>query len=139
MTKIEYDEKLEENLTNLVGRMKTEIYRSQPSSLILYAYAGCISDEEADWISAYAKNKGLEIYAIGGIQKCADGFISCSPFEVLAYFKNAGEVITDMFHGSFFSIITHRKFASLVRKSTTGTYGNEEKLTNLLSCLHLKE
>lgn len=107
--------------------------------LVLYAYAGRISDEEADWISAYAKKKGLKIYAIGGIQKCADRFINCSPFEVLAYFKNAEEVITDTFHGSIFSIITHRKFASLVRKSTAGTYGNEEKLTNLLSCLHLKE
>ena len=107
--------------------------------LILYAYAGRISDEEADWISAYAKKKNLKVYAIGGIQKCADRFINCSPFEVLAYFKNAQEVITDTFHGSIFSIITHRNFAALVRKSVGTSYGNEEKLTDLLIRLGLQD
>ena len=73
--------------------------------LILYAYAGRISNDEAKWIAEYAKKKKLKIYAIGGIQKCADQFVDCSPFEVLAYFRNAEEVITDTFHGSIFSII----------------------------------
>lgn len=107
--------------------------------LILYAYSGRISDQEADWIAAYAKKKKLKIYAIGGIQKCADKFIDCSPFEVLAYFKNAEEVITDTFHGSIFSVITHRRFTTLVRKSVGNSYGNEEKLTDLLERLALTE
>lgn len=105
--------------------------------LILYAYSGRISDKEADWIADYAKKKGLMIYALGGIQKCADRFIDCSPFEVLSYFKNAEEVITDTFHGSIFSIITHQKFTALVRKSIGNSYGNEEKLTDLLKKLNL--
>ena len=105
--------------------------------LILYAYAGRISNSEADWISTYAKKKSLKVYAIGGIQKCADCFIDCSPFEVLAYFKNAEEVITDTFHGSIFSIITHRPFTTLIRKSIGDNYGNEEKLCDLLKRLKL--
>lgn len=105
--------------------------------LILYAYSGRISDQEADWISVYAKKKHFKVYAIGGIQKCADRFIDCSPFEVLAYFQNAEEVITDTFHGSIFSVITHRKFTTLVRKSEGNSYGNEEKLTDLLERLKL--
>ena len=105
--------------------------------VVLYAYAGRISDEEADWISQYAKAKKLKVYAIGGIQKCADRFIDCSPFEVLAYFRNAEEVITDTFHGSIFSVITHREFTTLVRKSAGNSYGNEEKLTDLLKRLNL--
>ncbi len=105
---------------------KTEKY------LILYAYSGRISDREADWVKEYAKKKGLKIYTIGGIQKCASRFIDCSPFEVLAYFRNAEEVITDTFHGSIFSIITGRRFTTLVRKSIGDAYGNEEKLTDLL-------
>lgn len=105
--------------------------------LILYAYSGRITDKEADWIAAYAKKKKLKVYAIGGIQKCADRFIDCSPFEVLAYFKNAEEVITDTFHGSIFSVITHRRFTTLVRKSVGNSYGNEEKLTDLLERLQL--
>lgn len=107
--------------------------------MVLYAYAGRISDEEADWIAKYAKRKNMKVYAIGGIQKCADRFIDCSPFELLAFFKNAEEVITDTFHGSIFSIITHRKFSSLVRVSTGENYGNEEKLVDLLSRLRLTE
>ena len=109
----------------------------QEKYMILYAYAGRISDRESDWITKYAKKKNLKVYAIGGIQKCADRFIDCSPFEVLAYFKNAEEVITDTFHGSIFSIITHRPFTTLVRKSVGNSYGNEEKLVDLLNRLGL--
>ncbi|HEY9060631.1 MAG TPA: polysaccharide pyruvyl transferase family protein [Pseudobacteroides sp.] len=113
--------------------------RSTEKYLILYAYSGRISDKEADWITAYAKRKNLKVYAIGGIQKCADRFIDCSPFEVLAYFQHAEEVITDTFHGSIFSIITHRNFVTIVRKSLGNSYGNEEKLTDLLERLGLRE
>lgn len=107
--------------------------------LILYAYSGRITDKEADWIAAYAKKKKMKVYAIGGVQKCADRFIDCSPFEVFAYFKNAEEVITDTFHGSIFSVITHRRFTTLVRKSIGNSYGNEEKLTDLLERIQLTD
>ncbi|MCI7503571.1 MAG: polysaccharide pyruvyl transferase family protein [Clostridium sp.] len=113
--------------------------RSEEKYLILYAYAGRISNEEAEWIATYAKKKNLKVYAIGGIQKCADRFVDCSPFEVLAYFRNADEVITDTFHGSIFSVITHRPFTTLIRKSLGNSYGNEEKLGDLLKRLKLEE
>lgn len=115
-----------------IPQMKTD-----EKYLILYAYSGRISDKEADWLAAYAKKKDLKVYAIGGIQKCANRFIDCSPFEVLAYFKNAKEIITDTFHGSIFSVITQRPFTTLVRKSVGNSYGNEEKLTDLLKRLEL--
>ena len=105
--------------------------------MILYAYASRISNYEAEWISDYARKKKLKVYAICGIQKCADHFVSCSPFEVLAYFRNAEEVITDTFHGSIFSVITHRPFSTLIRKSIGNSYGNEEKLSDLLERLEL--
>lgn len=111
--------------------------KTKEKYLILYAYSGRISAEEAKWISKYAKEKKLKIYAIGGVQKCADRFIDCSPFEVLSYFKNAEEIITDTFHGTIFSIITKRQFTTLVRKSVGQSYGNEEKLTDLLDKLYL--
>lgn len=113
--------------------------KSAEKYLILYAYAGRISNAEADWIADYAKKKNLKVYTIGGIQKCGDRFIDCSPFEVLAYFKNAEEVITDTFHGSIFSIITHRPFTTLIRKSVGDSYGNEEKLSDLLNRLKLND
>ena len=63
--------------------------------------------------------------------------MDCSPFEVLAYFRNAEEVITDTFHGSIFSVITHQPFTTLIRKSVGNSYGNEEKLSDLLKRLGL--
>ncbi len=105
--------------------------------MIVYAYSGRISRMESEKIKEYAKNKGLKVYAIGGAQSCADKFIDCSPFEVLAYFKNAECIITDTFHGSIFSIITKKNFITLVRKSVGNLYGNEEKLVDLLERLKL--
>lgn len=111
--------------------------KAQEDYLLLYAYAGRISAHESDWIAEYAHKKGLKVYAIGGIQKCADRFIDCSPFAVPAYFRNAREVITDTFHGSIFSVITQRPFTALVRRSQGDSYGNEEKLSDLLDRLGL--
>ena len=105
--------------------------------MILYAYSGRISAAEATVIRSYAKKQGWKIYAIGGVHPCADRYIDCSPFEVLAYFKNAQAVVTDTFHGSIFSIITGRKFVTIIRKSVGMAYGNEEKLSDLLQRLGL--
>lgn len=107
--------------------------------MIVYAYSGRISSNESNYIRKYAKENKLKVYAIGGAQKCADKFIDCTPFEILSYFKNAELVITDTFHGSIFSIITQRNFITLVRKSIRTEYGNEEKLTDLLERLKLKD
>ena len=107
--------------------------------MIVYAYANRISNEEAKYIKLFAKSKKLKVYAIGGPQKCADKFIDCSPFEVLAYFKNAEMIITDTFHGSIFSIINQKRFTTIVRRSQGNSYGNEEKLTDLLRRLNLND
>lgn len=105
--------------------------------LLVYAYSGRIKKQESDYIKKIAKQRNLKVYSIGGAQKCADKFIDCSPFEVFSYFKNAEFIITDTFHGSIFSIVTHRPFVTLVRKSIGEKYGNEEKLTDLLERLNL--
>lgn len=107
--------------------------------MIVYAYSNRISKEESKYIKGFAKKNKLKIYAIGGAQNCADKFIDCSPFEVLAYFKKADIIVTDTFHGSIFSIINKKKFVTLVRKSIGSNYGNEEKLTDLLCRLKLED
>ena len=104
--------------------------------MILYGYAGRFSKEECRKIRVYADSKGLKIYCIGGVQDACDKFIDCNPFQVIAYFQHADCVVTDTFHGTILSIITHRQFASVVRK--TG-YGNAEKMTDLLGRLGLSD
>lgn len=104
--------------------------------IILYGYSGRFSDKECKKIRDFADKKGLKIFCIGGVQNCCDKFIDCSPFEVIAYFQTAEAIITDTFHGSIISIITHQNFVSLVRSSG---YGNFEKMTDLLKRLKLDD
>lgn len=103
--------------------------------MILYGYAGRFSKEECKKIRKYADSKGLKIFCIGGVQDACDKFIDCNPFEVIAYFQQADSVVTDTFHGTILSVITHRQFVSVVRASG---YGNAEKLSDLLSRLGLE-
>lgn len=104
--------------------------------MIFYGYSGRFTKEECDTVRSYARENGLKVFCIGGVQNCCDRFIDCNPFEVLGYFKNAECVVTDTFHGTIMSVITHRKFVSFVRKSG---YGNSEKLTDLLNRLKLND
>lgn len=102
--------------------------------MILYGYSCRFSKEECKQIRAYAKKRGLKIFCIGGVQDACDKFIDCNPFQVIAYFRHADCVVTDTFHGTIMSVITHRQFASVVR--SVG-YGNSEKMTDLLGRLGL--
>lgn len=107
--------------------------------IIIYAYPGRITPQEAEAIKAYAKKKQKRLLCLGGYLDFCDEYRICTPFEVLAYFQKADCIITDTFHGSIFSIITNRPFATLVRPTRNQSYGNEEKLTDLLSRLELTE
>ena len=104
--------------------------------LLLYGYSGRFTLEECHAIRTYADQRNLKILCIGGVQHCCDKFIDCNPFEVIAYFQHADCVITDTFHGTILSVITHRNFVSVVRNSG---YGNSEKLTDLLHRLSLSD
>lgn len=114
----------------------TDIPENVPDSkyMILYGYSGRFTKEECKIIRTYAKKRELKIFCIGGVQYACDKFIDCNPFEVIAYFKNADCVVTDTFHGTIMSVITHKQFVSVVRKSG---YSNSEKMTDLLGRLNL--
>lgn len=125
---------------DLIGKC-SQIPKIAPKEkyLLLYAYSGRISHQEAYWISDYARKHDLKIYTLGGIQSCGNRFIPCDPFFVPAWFQSAELVLTDTFHGTIFSIITQRPFVTLIRKSRQGSYGNEEKLRDLLMRLNLAD
>jgi hypothetical protein len=107
--------------------------------LIVYGYSGRLSPAENRTLRHHADSIGAEILTFGGLQECGDRFIDCSPFELLAWFRDAEAVVTDTFHGTIFSIVNRVPFATLVRSSTDGGYGNEEKLGHLLESFGLSE
>ena len=103
--------------------------------VLLYGYSGRFNKRECDSIRRFAKNKGLKILCIGGVQDCCDRFIDVDPFTVIAYFQHAEYVVTDTFHGTVISIITHKKFVSVVRDNG---YANSQKVRDLLQRLDLE-
>ena len=122
------------------NREVSECKAKKPFSkyIVVYAYAGRISKEEGRIISRFAKKKGAKLVAIGGEHSFCDVSIYPTPFEVLKIVKNADYVITDTFHGTVFSIKYNKKFATIVRSGQEQTYGNSEKLRDLLLTFKLE-
>ena len=95
--------------------------------IIVYSYPGRISDKhEIAAIKAFARKKKLRLLSIGHYFPWCDDVVVPTPFEVLAYFRDAAYVVTDTFHGSVFSIKYNKKFCTIVREM------NNQKLTYLL-------
>ncbi len=118
----------------LVYGYKAELERNadavvpQDGFMIVYSYAGRIEDKkEISSITDFAKQRGLKLYSLFCNYDWCDGeIVPEHPLQVPAIFKRAGYAVTDTFHGTIFSIISHTKFATLVRP------GNVHKLSSLL-------
>ena len=106
--------------------------------VLVYAYRGRLSVDEIETIKDFAHKEHKKIVSIGGYHSFADEYIETSPFHVLDYFESADYVITDTFHGTIFSIISHTKFGVLVRTGHGNVYGNCEKINDLLERLDLE-
>lgn len=107
--------------------------------IIVYAYRSRITTEEAEEIKAFAKRENKRLISVSGQMDFCDEHISLNPFENLNLFRHADYVITDTFHGTIFSIINRKKFVTLIRESKGSSYGNQEKLQDLLIRLGLQD
>ena len=95
--------------------------------LLVYAYTMRMNGEkEKRAILEYARKKGLKTICVNCYQPWCDIKITCSPFALLQYIKDAERVVTDTFHGTVFSIRNNTPFATIVRES------NKNKLRSLL-------
>lgn len=116
---------------------KAPYIRFKKDYILIYAYSGRINLNEARAIKTFAQENNLLIISIGGDQPFADQFIDCQPENIFAYFKSAKFIITDTFHGTIFSVLTHSSFLTITRSSGEYSYGNFEKLSYLLQQLEL--
>lgn len=105
----------------------------QKPYMIVYSYRGRISDKrEVHEIVSFAKSNRLRLISIFcRYDWCNEAIVPKTPFDVLRWFKGANYIVTDTFHGTIFSIITHRPFCALLRDT------NEQKLGSLLEQLSL--
>lgn len=101
--------------------------------MVVYTYGERMkSRKEIQAVKNYAKSRGLKIYCVYCWYNWGDKvIIPEQTSEVLKWFKYAECVVTDTFHGTIFSVITHRRFATFLRPS------NYNKLSSLLSSVGL--
>lgn len=116
-----------------------QVKRMSKPYMIVYAYPNRLKPNEIEKLKEFAQKKGMLIYGISGYQSYADEMIYDAPLTILQYFKHAQYVVTDTFHGTIFSVINNKPFVTIVRKSVNGSYGNQEKLEDLLTKLELRD
>lgn len=102
--------------------------------IVIYTYPGRIySKNEINNIKKFANIHNKNLFTLMcEYSWCDQTIIPDSPFEVLQWFKNADFIITDTFHGTIFSIITHKNFVTLQRSS------NSNKISSLLNQVGLE-
>lgn len=134
------DKKISINLDPvLIGDFDREIREAELPKLpsrycVIYSYINRIHDkQEIKAIQDFCNAHKLVPVALGAPQFWCKHFIPCSPFTCLKVFQNAEYIITDTFHGSILSVITKRKFATVIRGS------NRNKLYDLLARLGLED
>lgn len=120
----------------LVGDFSAQIIEKHDLDkyIVVYSYEERMSErtDEAEAIQRFAHERGLKTVSIGNFQKWTDLKIEASPFELLGYIKNADYIVTDTFHGTIFSIILRKQFATIIRES------NKQKLSALLKRFSLE-
>ena len=86
--------------------------------ILIYAYDSTMNDKETvDVIRRYAKEAGLLVVSCGYYHDWCDICVPASPTEFLEMFKHAKYIVTDTFHGTVFSLILHKQFASIIRNN----------------------
>ncbi|MFW6016630.1 MAG: polysaccharide pyruvyl transferase family protein [bacterium] len=98
--------------------------------ILVYTYENEMTDEQIYTIKKYARSVKLKLISVGFRNKWCDKSVLASPFSFLSYMRNARYVVTTTFHGTVFSIIYNKQFASYA--------GNKIKVNDILKRLNLE-
>ncbi len=102
--------------------------------VLIYTWGGTtVSAEFQKGVSEFAAKHQCKVLSVGDYRKWCDyNYAYASPEEFFSLVRNSSAVITNMFHGSCFSIINERPFYSLVMPH------NRNNLYDLLQYLGLE-
>lgn len=106
--------------------------------MIIYGYRNRFAKDECEDILRFAHKMGLKLIALGENQVLCDENIFCKPDEIVEYFRHAAYVVTDTFHGTIFSVITHRPFLIISRSTAEKADGNSQKIGSLVKQLKIE-
>ncbi len=100
----------------------------QEQYLIIYTWGGItVSAEFAEQVKAFARKHKMKTVSVGDYRPWCDyHFASASPVTFFRLFQHSEMVITNMFHGTCFSILHEKPFYSLIMPH------NHNKVADLL-------
>lgn len=101
--------------------------------MVVYSYdARFISKSEIEAISKYAKENNLLTVSVGTYHKWCDVNIACDALRWLKCIQGAKAIVTDTFHGTIASVITHCPMALYYSETV-----NSNKMLDLIDRLGL--
>ena len=104
--------------------------------VLVYAYTTNMNESAVvDSVKAYARSRKLELVSIEGYHEWCDKNIACDPVEMLSWFSGASAVVTDTFHGTISSVITHAPLVLFTRSTNTVKLGYLVKQLGIERCL----
>lgn len=93
-----------DNYDKVIIKPKIEDY------VLVYGYN--FKEDQKKKIIEFARKQRKKLLSIGLYQSWCDLNVKANPFEFLGYMKYADKIITSTFHGTVFSIILNKNFAS---------------------------
>lgn len=104
---------------------------------IVYTWGGYTTSESfAKQCVRFAKENNLCLVSLGEIRRWCDiQYAAASPIEFFELFRYADMVLTNMFHGTCFSILMEKPFYSFVMPHNENKLGGLLKFFALDSCL----
>lgn len=103
--------------------------------------------EHRKWVNRLKKETGLKIVTIPHLDEFVKEDISfgdvhlynVGPAEFVNLIRNATYICTDSFHGSVFSILSHKQFVTFDRFSDKNKNSRNSRIDSLLKQTHLEE
>lgn len=83
--------------------------------LLVYSFGSAMSAENVAEITAFARSNDLELISANNWLSWCDENVPCAASDFLALLDGAEYVVTDTFHGSVFSALYGKRFASYAR------------------------
>lgn len=120
------------DLEDLFPSQKESIFSSESPYVVIYAAP--LPPKVLDFISGWAKERGMKVKAIGYPQTGLDrAWVAINPRDWVEAIKGASFVFTNSYHGTIFSILSKTPFVTLDRTPI------RNKALHLLSSLALSE
>ena len=104
--------------------------------ILVYALAKCLSAKTIDSIKRYANENNCEIVAVFHRHSFANrNIVNIDPWQWAKMIEKAHCVVTNTFHGTIFSVLLRKKFASILTIETANKLDHITRVLGIERCV----